>query len=158
MRNLWLGALVALTFLDMLFYEVRFTTVALLFVILRMQANNSAQKLLEDREREALAREPSPVAPPVKEPEEKTAKILVMPQPEKIRAPKFRGKPHEVLGIDEHAATGLILKAFRKWIQQYHPDHMPQGVQDPNLLARELHEARDFLLERRKERRRNRAS
>jgi predicted PhzF superfamily epimerase YddE/YHI9 len=62
-------------------------------------------------------------------------------------SPKFSGRPHEVLGIEEDAATGRIVRAFRHWIKHHHPDHAGQSATD---RARQLTSARATLLERRK--------
>ena len=64
------------------------------------------------------------------------------------RKPCFTGAPHEVLGVGENAVTAQIVGAFRHWIKQYHPDHS-KGPQ-ANENARQLHAAKQTLLEKRK--------
>lgn len=164
MQVLWLGFLLALTAVDLLVFEVRLTTVALLYVVLRVQADTAAKRYLLERERqpeeelpnlrakaqETPKREASRPAPP--KPAPRPAMPAPLPAQPEIRYPNFHGRPHEVLGIAENAATKLIVKAFRKWIQKFHPDHTPgdSGKEHATLHARQLSAAKEALLERRK--------
>jgi hypothetical protein len=76
-----------------------------------------------------------------------------------FRLPKFTGSPHEVLGIQENAATRLIVQAFRHWIKRYHPDHArPSAQAESTEKARQLNLAKESLLERRKRLREHRAA
>jgi hypothetical protein len=77
--------------------------------------------------------------------------------PQVPRAPRFDGRPHEVLGVRENAATQTIVGAFRHWIKQYHPDHAhtPEQAKHANEHTRCLASARQNLLERRKQLRKN---
>jgi hypothetical protein len=70
-----------------------------------------------------------------------------------FRAPKFHGAPHEVLGLDLDANTNMIKKAFRHWIKEFHPDHAKPGrdAQRATDRARHLNQAKDSLLDRRKQ-------
>jgi hypothetical protein len=63
-------------------------------------------------------------------------------------APKFTGKPHEVLCVPEDAGTKTINIAYRHWIKQFHPDK--NATASAQVHARQLHEARQKLLSRRK--------
>lgn len=70
-----------------------------------------------------------------------------------FRAPKFHGAPHEVLGLGPEANTNMIKKAFRHWIKEFHPDHAKPGqeMQRATDRARHLNQAKDSLLERRRQ-------
>lgn len=69
------------------------------------------------------------------------------------RAPKFHGTPHEVLGLDPDANTNMIKKAFRHWIKEFHPDHAKPGqeMQRATDRARHLNQAKESLLDRRRQ-------
>jgi hypothetical protein len=185
MQSFWLLFLLMLTAVDLLFFEVRFTTVALLFVILRIQADSAAKRFLkaeqEKRERPepprdyfaemeipepvvasihrkkenaryetALQAAPAPIKEQTQKPKEKAPKAAAKPK-DNILYPNFKGRPHEVLGIEENAATRMIVKAFHKWIHKFHPDHSPaQAKENATLHTRQLAEAKEALLERRK--------
>ena len=69
-------------------------------------------------------------------------------------APKFRGKPHEVLGVPEEASLELIGRAYKHWIKRYHPDRVThlgeKYVEQARRRAEQLNTARQALLARRK--------
>ncbi|MGE3262235.1 MAG: DnaJ domain-containing protein [Bacteriovoracia bacterium] len=96
-------------------------------------------------------------APPRAEQKAKAESPKPQPKPapkkELPKAPLFHGKPHEVLAVRENAATQTIVKAFRHWVKQYHPDHArtPQQTQSANEHTRCLTDAKEKLLERRKQ-------
>lgn len=78
------------------------------------------------------------------------------PKPDPAPLPKvplFHGKPHEVLAVKENAATQTILKAFRRWVKVYHPDHAqnPADAQRANEQTRCLATAKEKLLRQRKQ-------
>lgn len=84
------------------------------------------------------------------------------PRPERRRGkrgalaplPNFHGPAHEVLGVEEDAATRTIVHAFRHWIKRFHPDqarHLPAAL--ANAKVRQLTDAKEQLLERRRTRR-----
>lgn len=163
------------TVLDLLFFRSSFSWVSILFIFLKIQSDIAASNYLKNGapiksenlpEEDYFAQvsisnfftdEPSP--PPVE-----TAKVLpfkpqARPQPtpakkqenrKPFELPKFNGKPHEVLGIEENAFTKKIQKAFRHWIKQYHPDHQQTQVnQKATIQARKLHEAKQKMLDAR---------
>lgn len=170
MQKAFFYFLVGLASLDLLFFEVRLSTLALLYVVLHLQADGAAQKYLKDFFKKPCAGAAPHNAPSAEAPQ--TAKILPFrresPRPaaaqssaeeEEIRPPKFGGRPHEVLGVSEDAATRLIVKAFRKWIHQYHPDHAASNARNSATAhARQLNEAKELLLERRKRLRQSRVA
>jgi DnaJ-domain-containing protein 1 len=82
------------------------------------------------------------------------------PQPEKPKAPDFRGKPHEVLAVNQNAATQTIVRAFRRWVKEYHPDHARSAreARSANEHTRCLTDAKDKMLQKRKEMRKPRAA
>jgi len=67
-----------------------------------------------------------------------------------FKLPKFLGKPHEVLGIRENAATITIVSAFRHWIKKHHPDKVGSSAVGANDHAIKLNSAKETLLEQRK--------
>lgn len=67
-----------------------------------------------------------------------------------FKLPKFLGKPHEVLGIRENAATMTIVSAFRHWIKKHHPDKVGPASAMANDHAIKLNSAKETLLEQRK--------
>ncbi|MGZ3695579.1 MAG: DnaJ domain-containing protein [Bdellovibrionota bacterium] len=75
-------------------------------------------------------------------------------------SPRFNGKPHEVLVIQENAATITIVRAFRHWVKKYHPDHAhsPAETQSANEHTRMLTDAKEKLLDRRKQMRKPRSA
>ena len=84
------------------------------------------------------------------------------PRPERRRGrrgilaplPNFHGRAHEVLGVEENAATRTIVHAFRHWIKRFHPDQardLPAAL--ANAKVRQLTDAKELLLERRRARR-----
>lgn len=75
--------------------------------------------------------------------------------PSLFRLPRFNGKPHEVLGLGIDPTTRQIIGAFRHWIKRHHPDHAqnPQDASRATDEARRLNEAKQALLDRRKQRR-----
>lgn len=78
------------------------------------------------------------------------------PRANLYRAPIFHGKPHEVLGIELNANTQRILKAFRHWIKEFHPDHAKSGQEAQcTKRALSLNEAKSNLLDRRKQMRKS---
>jgi DnaJ-domain-containing protein 1 len=95
-----------------------------------------------------------PPPPPRPEPQ-------ALPPPERRKAargfasiPNFRGRAHEVLGVAENAATRTIVHAFRHWIKQFHPDQAQQiPAEVANAKVRQLTDAKQLLLERRRARR-----
>lgn len=88
----------------------------------------------------AKADDATPTPPPgITVPDEEGPVVLQFPQ--------RNGRAHEVLGVPEDANTILIKRAFRHWIQQYHPDK-PHAGSDVEM-ARKLTEARTELLRRR---------
>lgn len=99
------------------------------------------------REKPKVARE-TPKAQPTVSATEKTKPFFQLP--------KFTGQPHEVLGIQENAATRLIVQAFRHWIKRYHPDHASQRAAAEQ--TRQLTSAKESLLEKRKRMREHRAA
>lgn len=72
---------------------------------------------------------------------------------EPFRLPKFHGAPHEVLGIESDANTNVIVKAFRHWIKEYHPDHLKAGqeMRRATERARTITSAKESLLDRRRQ-------
>lgn len=178
MQKAFFYFLVALASFDLLFFEVRLSTLALLYAALHLQADGAAQRFLKEFVRKSFPHEDAKPAPPTE-----PAKVIpfrqasqndkeaprakptpkrpepAAPQAEVIQLPKFGGRPHEVLGVSENAATRLIVKAFRKWIQQYHPDHAPPYAREnATAHARQLNDAKEILLERRKRLRQNRVA
>lgn len=114
----------------------------------------SLQPLGEAREKKRSSPDPERIRPAA-------AKPAAPPQPapppaarpeKKIQSPRFGGKPHEVLGINENAATKTIVGAYRHWVKQYHPDHAHSAAQLKNAgeQTRCLTTAKAALLERRK--------
>ena len=94
--------------------------------------------------------------------EEKTAKIH-KPQsdpdtqpgaaaPPPFKAPNFRGKAHEILGITADADRETIVAAYKYWIKRYHPDrvqHLGAGyVKQANARSEQLNDAKTALLKR----------
>ena len=88
------------------------------------------------------------------------APVSAPAQPERRRprelpaSPNFRGPAHEVLGVDENAATRTILRAFRHWIKRFHPDSaqtLPTEL--ANARVQRLTDAKELLLDRRRRRR-----
>ena len=67
-----------------------------------------------------------------------------------FKLPKFLGTHHEVLGINENAATMTIVAAFRHWIKKHHPDKSGPNTQSAHDHAIKLNAAKEALLERRK--------
>jgi len=66
-------------------------------------------------------------------------------------SPNFQGRPHEVLGIAENAATRTIVNAFRHWVKRFHPDHSPAlPLVEANARVRQIAAAKELLLERRR--------
>lgn len=181
MQTAFFYFLAGLASLDLLFFGVRFSTLALLYVVLHLQADGAARKYLKEVLEKSLRAGPAPsvgnhsdqgpaanVIP--LQPQEKNSRTTAQAAPkapasarpskeEEIRRPKFGGRPHEVLGIAENAATRLIVKAFRQWIRQYHPDHLPPHAREnATRQARQLNEAKEHLLERRKRLRQGRVA
>jgi len=103
---------------------------------------------------------------PNPEPKKETPRPTPNPAPlEKtqpfFQRPKFSGTPYEVLGIQENAATRMIVQAFRHWIKRYHPDHAKPSAEaqaSSTEKARQLNLAKESLLERRKRLREHRAA
>jgi len=62
-------------------------------------------------------------------------------------------EPHELLGVPREAATRTIVRAFRRWIKQVHPDTAGSGkasAAQANAQARLITEAKNRLLEGRR--------
>jgi hypothetical protein len=96
---------------------------------------------------------PGPRVKPV--PRVKPAATAKLPE-----APIFNGKPHEVLAVQENAATQTIVRAFRHWVKKYHPDHAhsPAETQSANEHTRMLTTAKEKLLYRRKQMRKSKTA
>ncbi len=41
--------------------------------------------------------------------------------------PKWRGQPHEILGVSPHASSSQIQKAYRQLMKRYHPDRVARA-------------------------------
>lgn len=71
-------------------------------------------------------------------------------EPARFRVPNFRGKPHEILGVDPGADKELILTAYKYWIKRYHPDRVhhlgAKYIEQARRRAEQLNMARDTLL------------
>jgi len=143
---------------------VTIAPVALLFVFLKIQAEYAAGRYLKNG-LQITETEPRPevleVAPlpmkaerPDSSPSPKGKNQLNQCQHTDpfFQAPNFHGRPHEVLGIRENAATSLIVKAFRHWIKIYHPDHS-QKSKAATERTRQLTSAKETLLDERKRKR-----
>lgn len=102
-----------------------------------------ARRAVEDKVDETILRLEH--APEAKEREPAAAK------PE-FRLPNFRGKPHEVLGIDEAADAALIGRAHKHWIKKYHPDRVhhlgAQYVDQARRRSEQINSARQEMLRR----------
>lgn len=83
---------------------------------------------------------------------EKTAKTRVAPEPSPYKAPNFRGKAHEILGISADADRDTIHAAYKYWIKRYHPDRVqhlgPGYVKQANARAEQLNDAKAAMLKR----------
>ena len=176
MKYAFFSIVLAIALFDTAMFGISFGTAALLFILLKMQADSAAARFLKMEVNKYLNNENQKVepvdyfaeikipkdlvgaAPEVDLAEEKTAEILVTNRPEKMRptlqivpqfhAPKFKGKPHEILGIEEDASEEVIQNAFRHWIKRYHPDHFgaQSGNKSADEKARKLTEAKIFML------------
>lgn len=86
--------------------------------------------------------------PDPKDPEEKPVAQESIP----FKAPNFRGKPHEILGIPSDASPELVGKAYKFWIKRYHPDRVThlgaKYVEQARLRAEQLNSARQIMLKK----------
>ena len=86
--------------------------------------------------------------PDPKDPDELKAKSEPIP----FKAPNFRGKPHEILGIPSDANAETISKAHKFWIKRYHPDRVthlgPNYIEQARKRAEQLNTARQAMLKK----------
>jgi hypothetical protein len=180
MKYAFFSVLLSIALLDTALGGISFGSAVLLFIILKIQADNAATKFLKTELNKYLKNDPASEAPvdyfaeikipremvntaPVQEaPLERTAEIFVQDicertQPSlrivpEFHAPKFRGKPHEILGIEEDSSEEVIQNAFRYWIKRYHPDHFGAGAGNKSTgeKARKITEAKVIMLEQRR--------
>ena len=93
---------------------------------------------------------PEREVPRAREPRTERRRTEARPLPP---CPNFRGRAHEVLGVDENAATRTIVNAFRHWIKCFHPDRAPAlPMELANAKVRQLTASKVLLLERRRSR------
>lgn len=68
-----------------------------------------------------------------------------------FKLPQFRGKAHEILGLEEKPSAERIQAAYRYWMKRYHPDRVThlgkQYVEQARRRAEQLNAARQALLE-----------
>jgi hypothetical protein len=157
-------------------HQFSLAPLALLYAGLRLQADSAAAKFLQNgltlplpflEPQKAARRKPDVRLLLLEEPEKKrqtppqpraaapTGRKPGAPKPPRekppFHRPRFSGIPHEVLGVEQDAVTSRIVLAFRHWIKEYHPDHRPEMRQSATEKARQLTEARDALLKKRKQ-------
>lgn len=166
MQTAFLVVVAAIGLADLLLSRgVTIAPVALLFVFLKIQAEYAAGRYLKnglqikETEPQPEVLEVAPLPSKAKKPADSSPSLQVKNQLKQsqhtdpfFQAPNFRGRPHEVLGIRENAATSLIVKAFRHWIKIYHPDH-GQKTEAATEKTRQLTSAKEALLEERKRKR-----
>lgn len=162
------AAVLALTIIDGAFFGVRFGSVVLVFVLLKIQANNAAEKFQKAQiEKYFHPEEPGVTVDYFAEikipkdliqsplPIEKYQNVEPLKQEPilpkitgQYHAPKFNGKPHEILGIEEDANEERIHASFRYWIKRYHPDHFGSDHMNKSTQekARKLTEAKAVML------------
>ena len=74
---------------------------------------------------------------------------------QKTIKPKFRGSPEEILGVSHQAHTKTIIKAFRYWMKELHPDHhateSPTKQKEYSFFAQKIIRAKETLLEKRRQ-------
>lgn len=88
-----------------------------------------------------------------------TVAAAAKPSPKKYSLPKFTGKPHEVLGVQENAVTNVIVGAFRHWMKEYHPDHAkPEFVRQATEHARKIADAKQSMMDKRRKARAQKAA
>lgn len=110
------------------------------------------QAKAEARKRQEKKSEPKAEAKQETKQQPKTELPKAEPKPQP-KAPDFRGRPHEVLAVNQNAATQTIVRAFRKWVKEYHPDHARtvKEAQSANEHTRCLTDAKDKMLQKRKQ-------